>query len=134
MGKGWGFSHLRLLFMGHPGSDHAYTSPSPVQCEEASNLPSFLNTATPASQNEAWARLNNDPLLMVSTGRVGGQVFTLLSSLGSGCWCFSMMSPSSLPTLCPSPPPAPQIKKRQADQLKTIRENPMKMQQIIQEV
>ena len=32
------------------------------------------------------------------------------------------------------PPSAPQIKKRQADQLKTIRENPMKMQQIIQEV
>ena len=37
-----------------------------LQCEETSNLPSFLNTATPASQNEAWARLNNDPLLMVS--------------------------------------------------------------------
>ena len=37
----------------------------PLQCEEASNLPSFLTTATPASQNEAWARLNNDPLLMV---------------------------------------------------------------------
>ncbi len=33
-----------------------------------------------------------------------------------------------------SPPHVTQIKKRQADQLKTIRDNPMKMQQIIQEV
>ena len=47
--------------------------PSHVQCEEASNLPSFLNTATPASQNEAWARLNNDPLLMVGASRGGGK-------------------------------------------------------------
>ncbi|GAX83794.1 hypothetical protein CEUSTIGMA_g11219.t1 [Chlamydomonas eustigma] len=60
------------------------------KCEQTSALPSFMTNATPASQNEAWARLNNDPLLM--------------------------------------------IKKRQADQLKSIRDNPIKMQQIIQEV
>lgn len=38
------------------------------QCEQATQLPSFMTSATPASQNEAWARLNNDPLLLVRCG------------------------------------------------------------------
>lgn len=60
------------------------------RAERAVQLPSFLTTDTPASQNEAWARLNNDPLLA--------------------------------------------IKKQEQDALKRVRQNPIKMQQILKEV
>jgi hypothetical protein len=60
------------------------------RAERAAALPSLLAAATPASQNEAWARLNNDPLLA--------------------------------------------IKKQEQDALKRVRENPVKMQQILKEV
>jgi hypothetical protein len=40
-----------------------------LQCEVASALPSVHATATPASMNEEWNRLNNDPLLLVSNIR-----------------------------------------------------------------
>jgi hypothetical protein len=78
--------------LGKPG---ALTQSQQLQevskCEAASNLPSFTASASVAQgQNEAWARLNHDPLLM--------------------------------------------IKKRQQDQLKALRENPVQMQKIIEEV
>lgn len=60
------------------------------RAERAAKLPSFLAADTPASQNEQWARLNNDPLLA--------------------------------------------IKKQEQDALKRVRENPIKMQQILKEV
>lgn len=60
------------------------------RAERAAQLPSFLTTDTPASLNEAWARLNNDPLLA--------------------------------------------IKKQEQDALKRVKENPIKMQQILKEV
>lgn len=60
------------------------------RAERASMLPSFLKIDTPASQNEAWNRLNNDPLLM--------------------------------------------IKKQEQESLKRIKENPVRMQEILQEV
>ena len=61
------------------------------KCETASQLPSFASSASIAQgQNEAWARLNHDPLLM--------------------------------------------IKKRQQDQVKALRDNPVQMQKIIEEV
>jgi hypothetical protein len=60
------------------------------RAERAAALPSLLGAATPASQNEQWARLNNDPLLA--------------------------------------------IKKQEQDALKRVRENPVKMQQILKEV
>jgi hypothetical protein len=60
------------------------------RAERAVQLPSFMAADTPASQNEQWARLHNDPLLA--------------------------------------------IKKQEQDALKKVRENPIKMQQILKEV
>lgn len=35
------------------------------QVQQTTTLPSFYVDDTPKSANEAWARLNNDPLMMV---------------------------------------------------------------------
>jgi Pre-mRNA splicing factor/N-terminal domain of CBF1 interacting co-repressor CIR len=47
--------------MGRPPAADEHLS----RAERAALLPTFLATATPAGQNEAWARLNNDPLLAI---------------------------------------------------------------------
>ncbi|GFH22733.1 Cir_N domain-containing protein [Haematococcus lacustris] len=60
------------------------------RAEVASALPTVHAVALPASQNEEWNRLNNDPLLL--------------------------------------------IKRQQHEQLKRIKENPIKMQEILKEV
>ncbi len=47
--------------------------PPRPQAEQLSLLPTFYAAATPASQNETWLRLNNDPLFAVRGNRVRGE-------------------------------------------------------------
>jgi len=60
------------------------------RADRVAALPSFLRTDTPASQNEAWARLNADPLLA--------------------------------------------MRKQEMERVKTVKENPVRMLEIMQEV
>ncbi len=60
------------------------------RAEQAARLPSFMAAGAPASQNEQWARMTNDPLLA--------------------------------------------IKQQEQEALKRVKQNPIKMQQILKEV
>jgi hypothetical protein len=60
------------------------------RAERVTQLPSFYRNDTPQSQNEQWARLNNDPLLL--------------------------------------------IKRQEQQSLQRIKQNPVKMQEILKEV
>jgi hypothetical protein len=77
-------------------------------------LPSFYASNTPASQNENWSRLNNDPLFAVSAPHALSTARALSSTCSLSC--------------------ALQIKRQQQDQLRKIKENPVKMLELLKAV
>lgn len=130
----------------------AYPPPSCApQAEQLANLPSFYAQATPASQNETWMRLNNDPLFAVSAPR---DALRLPACRAVGLWpdciragiyrleavvglCITVrqrcMTPpaDALPLSVPAPRSRSQIKRQQQEQLAKLRDNPIKMMELL---
>lgn len=148
-GEGRGWVHACGL---PPTTFARLVPPTNMQCEEASHLPSIYTAATPASQNEQWNRLTNDPLLLVgrgththtgqfaTLGRAGCHAVHLTWAAGADT-AASIVVPlqlakSCLHALCIRTRlwACLQIKKQQQQQLRQIRENPVKMMEILKEV